>query len=695
MTRSVFGLARAAVVVFALLIALGCATQGNVTKPETAEAGDAGEKPESRFIGGAEEEAVRPKAVEVEAVRVSYARGGANYVIAGEATATGPRPELTPAEIPGPAGPTKPGRRGVGFPLQAPGPPDSIAPPSQGAVSAPAPTPQGAVPLTSFFDTIDFDTNLTNTGGFVFIPPDSHAAVGPNHVVVVTNVSIRIHEKDGTLLHDESLQDFFSVLSPPTFTFDPKVLFDDVSQRFVVVTLELKGFGTAPTNDDESKAYLAVSDDADPTGTWFAFAIDSKLNISGNHWLDFPGFAVDEEAVYLNGNMFSFMTGNFGGVRLWTIEKGESGGWYDGMNAVVHGEFDPYTAMGAIATTTQPAMIRSDPSATYGAPGDDVGTFLVSYSGINNGTDEFVQIVRMDDPIGTPTFVHEFVNIGNIEALAAALPNAPQMGSGTAIETNDRRALDAVWRDGQLYMTATIDPISGGDAGEATAHWWHLDTSTLSDEFDDNTTLAEQGDLGGEDIASNAHTYYPSIDVNAAGDLAIGYSASAPSIFAGSFYSIRESGNASFGAADTLRAGEDWYVRTFGGGRNRWGDYSGMVVEESTGCFWVYNQHAMTRGTETCRIDPGEDPCPAEDIEDGRWRTAVGEICIAECLVAATVTTSITGSETFRATTITVAGTAEVTATGILRLEGHEVGFENGFSVASGGEMSVAHACVP
>ena len=76
------------------------------------------------------------------------------------------------------------------------------------AVGAPAPPPSGrsaptSPPVANSFDSTDFDTNADHTG-FVFIPPDAMAAVGPDHVVNVTNVTVRFHQKDGTLDFDDS-----------------------------------------------------------------------------------------------------------------------------------------------------------------------------------------------------------------------------------------------------------------------------------------------------------------------------------------------------------------------------------------------------------------------------------------------------------------------------------------------------------
>ena len=414
-----------------------------------------------------------------------------------------------------------------------------------------------AAALSDSFDSTDFDDNITNTGGFAFIPPDPSAAAGPDHLVNVTNVTVRFHQKDGTLDFNSSLASFFASLSPLTFTFDPKVIYDQFAQRFVIVTLEQTDTAAGDAADT-SRILLAVSDDADPNGTWYMTEFNSKITIGGvDRWADYPGFAVDEEAVYITNNMFGFGAsgGAYGGVRLWVVDKGEVGGFYAGSAASVS-VLDPYTPAGSIATTTQPAHI-------FGTAPTDVGTFLVSYSGLSGGGNEFVQIVRIDDPLGTPTFTQQFLSFGNVED-TFVMPDAPQLDTATLVETNDQRALHAVWRDDSLWLTTTISPKAGDpDAGEATAYWLELDTSTLS-----SISVADQGALGGEDIATATHTFFPAIAVNSAHDVMIGFSGSASTIYPGAYYTTRQLADAAGTTAgsETLRAGVDYYIRTLGGG---------------------------------------------------------------------------------------------------------------------------------
>ncbi|HID38769.1 MAG TPA: hypothetical protein EYP36_04550, partial [Calditrichaeota bacterium] len=454
------------------------------------------------------------------------------------------------------------------------------------------------------FDCITFNGNASNTG-YYQIPPDPMGAAGPGHLVLVVNSSIEWYTKDGTLQNSQSLKSFFTSLEPQTGTFDPKVLYDQYEDRFVVVTLEKQDNGANdPANI--SKIFLAVSDDSDPNGTWYFQAIDAKTIVSSNdHWADYPGFAVDAQAVYVTANLFTFGSNSYGGSRLWITAKGAgNGGFYDGGTAstTVH---DPASAVGESSTTMQPAHM-------FGAAQDNVGTFLVRYSGYSDGTNEFLSIIRVDNPLGSISFSHQFVNVGDIEDTNGGMPDAPQQGTSYLIDTGDRRAYHAVWRNNNLYTVSTTLPASGADAGEATAYWWQVNTATLS-----SLTLADQGYIGGEDIASGTYTFYPTIAVDGNNNIAIGFAASGSSIYPGAYYTGRMNSDAAgtMQPASALREGVDYYYRAFGGSRNRWGDYSAISVSpDDDQTFWVFNEYALSRGTVLSSYPD----------EDGRWGTAFG-----------------------------------------------------------------------
>ncbi len=173
-----------------------------------------------------------------------------------------------------------------------------------------------------------------------------------------------------------------------------------------------------------------------------------------------------------------------------------------------------------------------------------------------------------------------------------------------------------IWRDNHLFAVNTIVPPSGPDAGQATAHWYEIDTTSLG-----NLTLSDQGNIGGEDIAAGTYTFYPSVAVDAVGNVAVGFAASGPSIYPGAYYAVHETTDAAgtVGPTGTLAAGQDYYYRAFGGD-NRWGDYSAISIDPANDLtFWVYNEYAITRGTVLSQF-PGE---------DGRWGTRWGSLRVA------------------------------------------------------------------
>jgi hypothetical protein len=415
-----------------------------------------------------------------------------------------------------------------------------------GPPTTPAPDPL-APPAGSLFEGINFNDNATNTGGFLFIPPDPIGAVGPNHLVSIVNTSIEWHTKAGIQQHSQGIgrgvsgtfvDSFFAPLTPLSFLFDPKVIYDQHAERFVMVALEWQDV-TNGDPADTSRILLAVSDDSDPNGTWYFHAINSKINLGAlDRRADYPGFSVDEEAVYITNNMFAFGSGGsgFGGSLLWIVDKGlGSGGFYDG-GATGVGVYNAWAAVGqsGFASTTQPAHVFG----AAGIPGvGNPGTFLVRYTGLTDGVNEYLGIIRVDDPLGAtggPVFSFQFVNVGDIENTALPMLDAPQAGTATLVETNDRRALHAVWRNNALWTTATVVPGFGADAGQATAHWWELDTSTLA-----TIGVVQQGDVGGEDVAAGTYTFMPSIAVDGSGNMGIGFAASAPTIFPSSAYTGR------------------------------------------------------------------------------------------------------------------------------------------------------------
>jgi len=436
-------------------------------------------------------------------------------------------------------------------------------------------------------------------------PPDNAGCVGPDHFILSVNSAVEWYTKSGrTRQYSKSLNDFFAPTNP-TDLFDPRVLYDQYNGRYVIF---------ADEEDDNSKIsfiHFAISKTSDPNDGWYFQKINTKKNISGNDtWLDFPCLGISSEALYLSGNMFTFGTNTYQATRLWIIDKG----LYNGNDTSAVNVYDPSTeaGLGSQAFTIFPAHM-------YGTQPAGVGNFMFSSEwDDNNGHNDLIALFRIDDPLGSsggPLFSVQFLNPGEIHNNSAGVPEAPQKDSNINIDFGDDRAQSCIWRDGAFVGAFTVNPSSGSESGQATNFWFTVNTTNLA-----VLDLDQQGFIGGEDIAEGTSTAYPAVTMNANGDIGIGFSATAATIYAGSYFAIHQVGDPSGSTqnAQLMHAGLDYYVRTglpihVG---NRWGDYSSIALdpteEES---FWVFNQYAWTRGNYDSFAK-----------EDGRWATSFAQI---------------------------------------------------------------------
>jgi hypothetical protein len=497
-----------------------------------------------------------------------------------------------------------------------------------------APAPSGvplilalAPALQTSIECFNFDTDSTLNAGQHFVPVDASCAAGPAHVMNAGNCIIEWRTKNylgSAPQFQSSLKNFFSAMPAPapnpgpgttlgTPGYNPRVIYDQYAGRFLVIMLERWNTANGdPSN--QARILLAISKTSDPNGGFWFHSIDAKLNVSGvDSWPDFSGVAVDDKAVYLTTNLFSFgATSVYEGSRLWIIRKAAA--YSDDDPSIFFIVRNPYASAGAVTTTIPAHMFGTPPAGSGGRP---MGTFLLAYSGLNDGSHEYVQIVEVTDPlqtVGGPFFTVQQLDVGDIDNPMLALPDAAQQGTTSLVETNDRRMVSAVWRGNNLYCTANIRGAAlSPDANQCVARWWRLNTSVTT-----ALTQADAGNVGGEDIAAGTHTYYPSVMVDNAGDMAVGFSASGPSLHPGAFYATRLAGDPP-GTTSTPRAlayGVDYYSRYVGGTSNRWGNYNGLALSQPDETdFWIFNQYAGPRGTVI-------------NFEDGRWQTRLGRFRI-------------------------------------------------------------------
>lgn len=399
------------------------------------------------------------------------------------------------------------------------------------------------------------------------VPPDTMGAVGPAHVVSLLNSDFGVFDKaTGQEIQKISLKSFWAALGtatgqPADFPFDTKVVYDVASGRFFAVTLG----GTKAPN---SWILVAVSAGSDPTGSWLKWAIDADRDNDVqvfNNWADFPGVGLDGNNLYISANMFS-NSDIFQYSKIWVLPKAQL---LSGSATITWTEF----------RNPPGADFNMQPAQTFGpAPGEYF---------VYEGSANHLSVARIVTVAGAPVWQAPISVAVDTYISTNSLPGAPQPGDNNTIDTSDTRLLNAVYRAGFLWTVHTVESPPGGKTEVA---WYQIDPVARA--------IQSQGRISDP----LRWYYYPSIGVNANGDVAVGMSGSSGTEFAGGYYTARRFADppGTMQAVSLLKAGEQSYFKTLSGTANRWGDYSATVVDPSGNLkFWTVQEYAKTHDTTT------------------------------------------------------------------------------------------------
>jgi hypothetical protein len=411
------------------------------------------------------------------------------------------------------------------------------------------------------------------------IPPDPTMAVGPSNVVVTVNNAIAWYDKNGTQQSLQSLDKFFGNNDQNNTLFDSRVVYDPFGGHFYALS-DYRNIA-----NKTSSFFIAESQTNDLANGWrtpisFSTLITDR-NTNVPYWPDYPTLSVDAYAVYITGNYLVFPQGpqpdsvdGGSSTRLFILDKNIS-------STTVPTIYDPEKQGNINIWTPQAALVYGSQAAS-----GLTGTFLVAYQQ-NNGSDSFLYVIKTTNAAtGAASFSTTPINVGRIsDESPLVTPNFGKQPSGPGIDAGNGWVYSAVWRDGKLYATTEIVIGTGADQ-RAVVHWFVIDTNTM--------TLLRQGNVTADDLGPITNTYYGNITVNSAGQFAIGFAASSPTLFPGAYYTVYDPNGNAIAGTQTLAAGQASYLATNGGTDNRWGDYSGAAVDPfGNNSFWFFNEYGL------------------------------------------------------------------------------------------------------
>ncbi|RMF76911.1 MAG: hypothetical protein D6744_11955 [Planctomycetota bacterium] len=380
---------------------------------------------------------------------------------------------------------------------------------------------------------LNFEGVRRGDAGSASAPPDTHGAIGPTQFVITVNRNFAVYDRaTGAELTNILLGSFL-----PGSNGDPRVLYDQFEDRWVVIV-----------SDFNTTVYLAVSLTSDANGAWFKTSFVASTGSDNGCFPDYPTLGVDPLGYYVT----SYMVGC--GMSVFAIDKAPLVAPSPSLGTIT--AFRGFPFEGAI----QPVH-----SLDATAPGE----YLVSTRNSSQ-----LAIRRVDGPMTSPTLT----DTGSVAITAfSEPPDAPALGSATPLDTVGSRLMNAVYRNGRIYTAHAVD-VSGRSA----CRWYEIDAAGLS--------LVQSGTVSDPSLSY----MFPGICVNAAGDIALGFSGSDANTYGSAYYTGRLASDPLGEMADValLQAGKAAHNIIDSFGRNRFGDYSVTSLDPADDMtFWTVQEY--------------------------------------------------------------------------------------------------------
>ena len=420
------------------------------------------------------------------------------------------------------------------------------------------------------------------------IPPDTHGAIGPNHVMTMLNTQVRIQSRAGTTNYSTvALSSWWTGVGTFTSIFDPRILYDPYENRWIAIS-------AVDANLSTSGILLGASTSSDPTGTWTRQRV--KADAAGTAWADFPTVGFNKNWIVVQVNLFSNANNAF--LRSQILAFNKTNVFAGGTNRTVIND-------STIGGTQMPA-VTYDPTTTTIYLLQTWNTIFTNALSEVNG---YLRLYTITGTPASPTFTPTsiFPAYQPWAFSPGSVDFAPQSNTTVKIRNADSRIQNVVYRNGSLWCAQTVF-LPYTNATRSAVQWWEIAT---------NGVVRQAARI---DDSSGINFYaFPSISVNKFGDALVGYSRFSSKQYASANYSFRAFSESpgSIGTDVVLKSGEGPYYKTFGAGANRWGDYSATVVDPvNDSDLWTIQEYAATPvGTGTTD-------------GDGRWGTWWGHIAV-------------------------------------------------------------------
>lgn len=439
--------------------------------------------------------------------------------------------------------------------------------------------------LANFNGVSDDDTHTAS--GFHDTPPDQGLCVGaagpleasglqlgvsPGTSVVLeaVNSAWTVYSTSGAVLHGpDSLVNLFH---DPFADGDVSCNYDPATNTYFFSEIGVLLTGTDAGNVGTDLAVMS------PSG-YAPYQIDTSQN--ANCFPDFPQNGFDDNAFYLTINEFCGPNEDFQGVSMWAISKSD----LVSLGSPGFVEFDnPALTPGDPIFGLRPAI--GDGTSTEYLMNGQFDTNIESSLGLWTVTGD----QNIDSNPGSVTLTGRTINSERY-----AFPvDAASTGDGSVtngditsepfLNPDDFRLEQVQFLNGHLYTSLDSAMIvNGGKSPVDGAAWFDVDAA--------KGKVAQQGYLG----LSGINLLYPSILRAGSGTLTLDFSMTSPTLDPSTGYSQSSSTAGKFGPVHLtgLGSGPHQSFSDILFDEARWGDYSAIVLDPSSGNVWTADEYTV------------------------------------------------------------------------------------------------------
>jgi hypothetical protein len=385
-----------------------------------------------------------------------------------------------------------------------------------------------------------------------WMPPNSHIAAGPNHLIAAVNATFGVFDKPGRQLLRRTLADLFSSLVADALIFNPKVIYDQFRGAWLIAAC------ARSVDNQHSWLLLASSQTSDPMGDWWIWALDADYDgtLKTSHWPEGLGLAVDNSLLYLTMNMFSAQDEfAYSKLRILNIKEMQTGGILHGWDFWQLRNTD-----GSLAFGVQPALNLRAAGAQY----------MLNATSDGQGVTQWTVSQPMRQ---APMLKRRFVPT----AQYAIAPDIQQRAGRVEISIGDARLVNVVFRHGLLWTGHTVAANWGNKTNTAAIHWLQINPRA--------GCVMQQGFYG----APGEHYFCPAVTVDGESNLLMVFN----QVHENEPPAIRFTGRRTSDEPGLLRASE-LLLRSPTSASSEWSNFNGAAIAPDDTEVWLIGQYVAT-----------------------------------------------------------------------------------------------------